>query len=275
MQNNYYIDFIPSKKIPINITDESMWFIFIENEMIVLNINDNFLIPTFKDLYKHLESLSNYIYIGNFRDIPCYCCEISKNIFGSNFEIVNLRKLHEILDNTIFFVCGKSYQILHWHNNNKFCGRCGIELTATTHETSKECSKCKIKHYPKISPAIAVGVIRDDKILLANNKNYPSDLYSVIFGFLEPCETLEDCVKREVLEETGIHIKNIRYFSNEPWPYPDTLMISFFAEYDYGDIKVDGTEIIKADWFSKNNRPLLHEKNTLPRKIADHFFNNN
>lgn len=275
MTKDFYINFIPSKELPINKSDESLWFVFIENEMLIIKDSDNLLIPTYKDLKNYIKLLDNYHYIGDYQKQNCYCLEIPKNLFKGNFEFITLRKLQSIFNSSLFFVCGRAYQILHWQNNTKFCGRCGCELIIDTHKISKDCTKCQLTHYPKITPAIAVAITKDNYILLAKNKNYPNNLYSVIFGFLEPCETLEDCVKREVLEETGIHIKNIRYFSNEPWPYPDTLMVAFFAEYDYGEINVDGKEIIAADWFCESNMPLIHEKNTLPRKMIDSFLANN
>jgi NAD+ diphosphatase len=116
-------------------------------------------------------------------------------------------------------------------------------------------------NYPRLSPAIIVAVVRGEQILLAHSPRFPEDFYSVLAGFVEPGETLEDCVRREVFEEVGISVKNIRYFGSQPWPFPDSLMLGFTAEYADGEIKEDGVEISHADWFSPDRLPQLPPKN--------------
>jgi NAD+ diphosphatase len=141
-------------------------------------------------------------------------------------------------------------------------------------EIAQECGSCGHLAFPRISPAIIVAVLRENKILLAKNKNSTYNFHSVLAGFVEPGETFEQCVTREVFEEVGLHVENIRYFGSQPWPFPDTLMVGFIADYKSGDIKVDGVEIQFADWFDKNNLPNIPPTQSISRKLIDWFVNN-
>ena len=141
-------------------------------------------------------------------------------------------------------------------------------------ERAKKCPKCGLSNYPRISPAIIVAVIRDGQLLLAHNNQFTKDLYSVVSGFLEVGETFEECVVREVKEETGITVKNINYFGNQPWPFPNSIMIGFTAEYAGGEIQVDGKEIGNANWFSSTEMPLIPNGLSIAKKLIDWFVDN-
>ena len=134
------------------------------------------------------------------------------------------------------------------------------------------CTKCGAVTYPVICPAIIVAITKGDEILLAHNKNFEDNIYSIIAGFVDAGEDLESTVKREVFEEVGIKIKNIKYYGNQTWAFPNSLMIGFFAEYESGEIKVDGKEILDAAWFKKDNLPNLPKKMTIARKMIDSFI---
>ena len=126
-------------------------------------------------------------------------------------------------------------------------------------------------HYPRLSPAIIVAVINDNRILLAHADRFASGLYSVLAGFVEPGEAFEECVKREVKEEVGIMVKNIRYFGSQPWPFPNSLMVGFTADYDSGKISIDGIEIKDAGWFKANDLPRIPGKISIARRLIDWF----
>lgn len=164
----------------------------------------------------------------------------------------------------------KAKQLLTWDASTQYCGQCGHKYERKKDERAKYCPNCKGVQYPRISPAIIVGITRGDQILLAHNRNFKEGLYSIIAGFVEQGETFEEAVKREVFEEVGLKVKNIRYVQSRPWISMDSLMIGFMAEYEAGEIKVDGVEIVDAGWYQKGYLPpVLPEKLTTARYIID------
>lgn len=271
---NNYLSFIPNTSLPIGKKDTDYLFIFKENQALIIKDDTGIRLPTRKDLKDKLDIFEEFIFLGDLNNIHCYALEINEFLNINGFDFITLRQLTPYISEDLFLACGKAYQILHWNNNTKYCGKCGCKNEFAKNELAKICPNCSLVQYPKISPAIIVTVTKGNEILLAHNKNFPKGLHSNVAGFLEPCETLEDCVRREVFEETGIKIKNIKYFGNQPWPFPDSIMIGFFAEYESGEIKVDGNEIECAHWFTSDNLPILPEKYTIARKMIDTFLNN-
>ena len=132
-----------------------------------------------------------------------------------------------------------------------------------------------MKHFPRLAPAVIVAVTKGDKILLAHSSEWRGKLYSVLAGFVEPGETFEECVEREIMEEVGIKVKNIRYFGSRPWPFPHSLMVGFTAEYESGEITIDQVEITDAQWFTSDNLPLVPGKISIARQLIDWFVETN
>jgi len=145
--------------------------------------------------------------------------------------------------------------LLNWHNGHRFCGRCGAPHTAHDSEMALVCKACKSTVYPRLSPAIIVLVQKGQKILLARHRERNQDVYACIAGYVEHGETLEECVAREVFEETGLKVTNIRYAGSQSWPYPDQYMIAFYADWESGEIRVDPAEILEACWFDRDHLP--------------------
>lgn len=191
------------------------------------------------------------------------------------FAAHDLRSLFEHFDEFEIGLAGRAKQIAHWARDHQFCGRCGTATEAAAGERARICPVCGLSSYPRISPAIIVAVTRQDaggaRILLARNHRFPAGRYSVIAGFVEAGETLEECVRREVAEETGVQITNICYFGNQPWPFPNSLMIGFTADYAEGEIAFDGDEIADAQWFAPDALPLVPPKISIARKLIDAF----
>jgi NAD+ diphosphatase len=197
----------------------------------------------------------------------------SKTPEGMIFKGVRLT--YELLGEEMFKLACRAIHILLWDQNSQFCGRCGSPARMDTLERAKVCSDCGLRSYPRISPATITAVKRGNQILLARAKRFPAELYSVIAGFVEPGETLEECVKREIMEETGIHVKNVRYFGSQPWPFPDSLMIAFTADYEGGEIMIDKNEIMDAGWFAADALPRIPESLSIARRLIDQFIKNN
>jgi NAD+ diphosphatase len=181
-----------------------------------------------------------------------------------------LRGLFADLGEELFTLAGRALQIMDWDRTHQFCGQCGTPTADKTDERAKVCLQCGLLHYPHMSPAIIVAVRRREQILLARASRFPEGLYSVIAGFVEPGESLEECLRREVREETGIEVDNIRYFGSQAWPFPNSLMVGFTANYAAGEIAIDRDEIVDAGWFSAKSLPTIPEKLSIARRLIDY-----
>lgn len=160
-------------------------------------------------------------------------------------------------------------ELLWWEGRHRFCGCCGAPLRDSPTERARVCVSCKSTSYPVISPAVIVAITKGDKLLLAHNSNFRPGLHSLIAGFVDPGETLEQCVAREALEEVGIQVGRLRYVSSQPWPHPASLMLGFAAEYAGGDLHADGKEIEGADWYSRDALPQIPGPGTVARALID------
>lgn len=182
--------------------------------------------------------------------------------------MTNLRASFDHLPLKDYQAAGKAYQILYWDTHSRYCPVCG---TATEQHTDimKKCPQCGYELYPPISPAVIVLIRRDDEILLVHARNFRGTFYGLVAGFLEAGETLEQCVRREVMEETGLTIRNITYFDSQPWPYPSGLMIGFFADYESGEIKLQDDELSAGAFYHRNNLPELPQKLSIARRLID------
>ena len=188
---------------------------------------------------------------------------------NNNYNIYPVKKfLAENNQNDQFKIL-KSYQLLNWHNRSKYCGTCGNILAYKIDLTEKNCDTCKASVFPRFSPAIMVLIIKDKKILLGRSHHFQKGMYSALAGFIDLGETAEDAVYREVKEEVGISIKNIKYFGTQSWPFPDSFMIAFTAKYHEGDIIIDEDEIDDANWFDINNLPTLPSHISISRQLID------
>ena len=254
-------------------SNKDIYFIFYKNELLVEFKSNKVIIPTILEL-DNLE-LNNIQCIGSMNNINCFCGEINEDaIIPDRMKLSTLKALTVQLSEEMFWIGGRAVQIVNFNNDHIYCGRCGTLTKSVDGERSKKCPKCGLTNYPRICPAIIVSVLREDKLLLAHNYQFPKGLYSVVSGFLEVGETFEECVKREVYEETGLAVKNIRYFGNQPWPFPNSLMIGFTAEYESGEIHVDGVEIEHADWYSSTEMPLIPDSISIARKLIDWYIKN-
>ncbi|MCQ2368642.1 MAG: NAD(+) diphosphatase [Kiritimatiellae bacterium] len=163
----------------------------------------------------------------------------------------------------------------HHEATNRFCGKCGGAMRhhADPNENAYVCEKCGYLAYPKICPAIIVLVTKGDKILLQRNSHYGLKNWTLVAGFVDPGESFEDAVRREVAEEASIKVKNIRYFGSQSWPFPSTIMVGFTAEYESGELTPDGEEVIESGWFSKDNLPEIPLPGSIARALIDEFLN--
>lgn len=187
-------------------------------------------------------------------------------------RIVTRREAASLMDMDAFWRMNRAYHLAEWDRTSRFCGACGKPTEMRPTEIARTCAACGVIVYPRISPAVIVAVVRDGQILLAHNHRHGGNIYSVLAGFVEPGETLEGCVSREVQEESGITVRNIRYFTSQPWPFPNSLMIAFTAEYAAGVLRPEPDEIDELDWFAADALPAeLPTTFSVARRLIEWF----
>ena len=183
----------------------------------------------------------------------------------------DLRGIFASVNEEFFGVAGRAKQVVAWHSTHRFCGRCGGETEPFAGEMAMRCTRCGMMHYPRVSPAVIVRVRRGDQVLLARSPGFPPGLYSVLAGFVEPGESIEDTVRRELREEVGIEVDNLRYFGSQSWPFPNSLMIAFTADYAGGQLTPEPGEIEAAAWYAPDQLPQLPPRVSIARRMIDDF----
>ncbi|WP_295004722.1 NAD(+) diphosphatase [uncultured Dechloromonas sp.] len=207
--------------------------------------------------------------VGDWQGASCYAADVAElpEIAGS--EPIPLRAVFQLAGSEAFALAGRAVQLLDWQAQHRFCGACGTPTGMRADEHAMHCPACGLLVYPRISPAVMVLVRDGDRLLLARSPRFKPGVYSALAGFVEPGETLEQCVTREVREEVGIEVANLRYYASQPWPFPNSLMIAFFADYAGGEIVPQPGEIEAAEWFSPDALPLLPEPISISRQLID------
>ncbi|MGV3621552.1 MAG: NAD(+) diphosphatase [Archangium sp.] len=206
--------------------------------------------------------------LGSLDDVPLSALPLETRTL-EGFEVVGLRSLWSRLDDELFAVAGRANQLVHFAQTNRFCGRCGSKTERHERERALKCSSCGLVVYPRISPAIITLVRKGELGLLANSGRFPVPMFSTLAGFAEVGESLEQTLTREVFEEVGIEVKNVRYFGSQPWPFPNSLMIAFTAEYAGGELRVDGDEIKEAQFFEATALPRIPPRLSIARQLID------
>lgn len=211
-------------------------------------------------------------YLGHRGPTPCYVFDISDDLpLPQELMRFGVRELVGLVPDEELAIAGLAVHVTDYDRNTRFCGRCGTPTEPSRTERAKVCPSCHLITYPRLSPAIIVLVRNDDSLLMIRGKMAPPGRYSLVAGFVEPGETIEHAVHREVQEEAGIVITNIRYCASEPWPFPNSLMLGFIADYEGGEIVPDGIEVESAAWFDRDHLPVLPPKITITRALIDHW----
>lgn len=190
---------------------------------------------------------------------------------NGKYELCPLRRSYNMLPLELYLEAGKCEEILYWDATTQYCGTCGSPMRINT-GISKICDKCHREIWPQLATAVICLVHKGDEILLVRAHNFRGNFHGLVAGFVETGETLEHAVEREIAEETGLTVRNIEYFGSQPWPYPNGLMVGFYAEYAGGDIRIQEEELKTAGWFSIDNLPVIPEKLSIARKLIDNWL---
>lgn len=229
----------------------NQYFILYNEQILLINENGHYQLPNEFILHDFASQLGLILPLDDHH----YYTHLTSNDNLPRGELIQLREAYEYLGDELFRIAGRAKQLLDWRNDHQYCGRCGHLTEFFDDDRAKKCLVCGLINYPRISPCIMVAITRGDEILLARSPHFRPHLYSVLAGFIEPGETAEACVHREVYEEVGLEIQNLQYIASQPWPFPNSLMFGFCAEYKSGEIKVDPKEIAEAKWFRRDNLP--------------------
>lgn len=203
-----------------------------------------------------------------------HCAEVPETMaLTPDFNPLPLRNALEAIGDDWYVLAAKAYSIIHWDKNHRFCGRCGQATTHPSTSFERICPTCSLSFYPRISPSIIVLIQDGDNILMARSPHYRPGVYGFIAGFVEAGESIEDTVHREVMEEVGLRVKNLRYFGSQAWPFPDSLMMAFFADYDGGELRIDYRELEDAGWYHYQQLPGRPSSNlSIASKLLDHYL---
>jgi NAD+ diphosphatase len=270
---NRKVRFVSGVVSPEGHNQTALWFAFQGSELLVYLESASVRVPSLEDFSDLGLRAVRRLYLGELAGSHCYAIEVEEGISppeGMAFQ--GLRQVAALTDEDTFSLAGRALQILEWEKTHQYCGQCGTPTDNSATERARVCPNCGLLQFPRLAPAIIVLVRRGDELVLARSRHFPSNLYSVIAGFVEPGETLEQAVEREVWEEVGLSVKDIRYFSSQPWPFPHSLMIGFTANYAGGDIVLNDNELEDAGWYSVDNLPVLPSRISISRRLIDWFL---
>ena len=204
------------------------------------------------------------------------CCLVeSSGGFPESFREIEVRAAFTVLSEAEQTAVCRARSLAFWRRDRRYCGACGGELADLTEECARKCPACGTVYYPQVTPAVIVAVTdAEGRLLLAHNTKFRDGLYSLIAGFVEPGETLEAAVCREIREEVGLEVRNVRYFGSQSWPFPNALMVGFRAEYAGGIVTPDGVEIADAKFFSVKEMPAVPSHGSISRTLIDDWIQN-
>lgn len=253
---------------------EAWWFLFAGDRLLVEIRGSEVAVPHGLNPGIPGQTTVRTHYLGTLDGVPCYGGELEEPSEADRAACRGLRSLLGSLPDPLFSLAGRAFQIVDWDRTTRYCGKCGGPTGPLDGERAKTCPACDIQYFPRVTPAVIVAVVRGGKILLAQARRFPSAFYSVLAGFVEPGETFEECVHREVREEVGIEVTNLRYFGSQPWPFPHSLMVGFTAEYAGGELAIEEKEIAHAGWFDPDEvaRLSIPRHGTIARRLIEWFL---
>ena len=213
-------------------------------------------------------------FLGYWNDEACYAAELGPDALLDPmvYQKGNLYQVLGRVDDQLFALVGRASQLLDWERDHKFCGRCGKAMELNPIERAMICTPCNAINYPRIAPCVIVLVTRGEEILLARSPNFPVPMYSTLAGFIEAGESAEQTLVREVREEVNIDVHNLRYFESQAWPFPNQLMLGFFAQYAGGDIICDEKEIVDAQWFHYRDLPQTPPRASISGQLIHSYI---
>jgi NAD+ diphosphatase len=254
-----------------DIREDDLIFYYKGSSLLVKKNGDGFEIPRKKDI-SGISNTTENIFLFTLNDVSCFLIWDCPKTDDSKFVYKEINFFRTFKQKEISWISIVGLQLMNWYSQNKFCGKCGSKTIEKPDERAIVCSNCNTIAFPKISPAIIVAIVCNNKILLARNINFPDNWYSLVAGYADIGESLEETVMREAKEEVGLDVKNIRYYKSQPWPFSGSMMIGFIAEADSNQtICTDNKEITEAAWFVRGNLPNYPADISIAGEMIDKF----
>ncbi|HET7092218.1 MAG TPA: NAD(+) diphosphatase, partial [Thermomicrobiales bacterium] len=250
----------------------SCWFAFRGADLLVIQESDaaDPALPQTAGVNDLGLAVTRRQYLGRAGSVLYWSAELAADIEPSTGgRFVGLRTLYDVLPDPLYALAGRAAQIVAWDRDHQFCGRCGAPTEPSSRERARRCPRCGLLSFPRISPAVITLIERDERILLARSPHFAPGRFGIIAGFVEPGESLEDAVRREVREEVGIEIGDLRYFGSQPWPFPHGIMLGFTAKWAAGELTPDPAEISEAGWYGIGDLPQIPQKMSIARRLID------
>lgn len=260
------------------------WIIFVNNLLLLRREDSRLALPDGEQPPFPPDTSARVLELPPLCGIPCRTFRLAQppaGGYGARYTVMELRTSFHHLPAAEYQMAGKAAELLYWHENTRYCGRCGAPMAFHT-PISKRCTECGKEVWPHVAPAIIVRIrrrplldeagrqLRPEQILLVHARNFRrADYYGLVAGFVETGETLEDCVRREVREETSLSIENIRYFGSQPWPYPSGVMAGFTADYAGGELSLQAAELSRGGWFDRDHLPPVPDESSIARWLID------
>jgi NAD+ diphosphatase len=263
------IGFTPLHVTPAALSETTLAFAFAGPKLLIRGDETSPVIPSLDDVVRELPAGVHH-YLGQLQGADCIAIGLPDEAPApAGFQFTGLRALFLKLPEATLALAARSFQVVEWDRTHRFCGRCGTPTRDKPGERAKQCPACGYIAYPRISPAMMVLVTRDREVLLARSNRFPNAMYSALAGFVEPGETIEDCIHREVREEVGIDVTDLQYFASQSWAFPHSLMIAYTARYAGGELRPDPAEIEDVRWFGVEALPALPTTVSISRRLID------
>jgi NAD+ diphosphatase len=252
--------------------DASLFIVVRDAEVLVTEVDGVLGLPASAELAPWLELSAVHHLLGSFGTGKAYGIAAPDSLVASaSLRFAPVRSLFAALDQPTLDLVGRAMALTEFETTHRFCGRCGGPTEPSLVDRARRCPRCDLSFYPRIPPAVITLIEHDGRLLLARSARFPEGMFSAVAGFVEVGESLEEAALREVREEVGVEVGELRYFASQPWPFGRSLMVGFFARYQSGDIQVDGDEIADARFFSLDQLPILPPRISIARKMIDAF----
>ena len=265
-------DFVPGWSSPPGRSAAGLWFVFRDGRLLVSG-GEGARLPAGPAAGPPVP-VEGVRCVGLLDGRPCWAAQAASEIPPPGVALEPLRGLFDRLPDGLLAVAGRAAQLLEFDRTHRHCGACATPTELDEGGRARRCPRCELTVYPRLAPAMMALVTRPGpsgrELLLARGRRFATPIYSALAGFVEPSETLEACVHREVSEEVGVRVRNLRYFGSQSWPFPHSLMVAFLCEHDGGEIACDPAEIVDAQWFPVDRLPLLPHRLSVARRLIEH-----